>query len=285
MNNLPTELVLSVFPGVDLLGRAFTATGQFAVVTGPDPVVGGCVTELKAAVNIRGRFDGLIGGPPCQGFSCANIQRTNAKHPSVIHSRKMLREYVRLVEQFGPEWFVCENVPGVPDIRVKGYRVQRIAISDEECGGSQVRFRHVQFGSRKGDIIRPERVNDRGRNGKNSRRGRKAYAITTKQNSKHLRFADHCRKQGLPGSLKLPGWTKDAKFKAVGNGVPLSIGTALAWAVICRSQPTDSDCPCGCGRVLTGNQTSALDSCRKRLQLDRQRVRCFIDRSGYYAET
>ena len=58
------------------------------------------------------------GGPPCQGLSCANTKRIDASHGIVIHSRNMLREFVRLAEQFEPDWFLCENAPIVPDIRV-----------------------------------------------------------------------------------------------------------------------------------------------------------------------
>lgn len=275
------ELVLSLFPGVDLLGRAFTETGQFSVVLGPDPIVGGDVRDF---VGVPGRFDGLVGGPPCQGWSAGNRHRTNPKHHSVRNSVAMLREFVRVTEQSKPDWFVCENVPAVPDIRVAGYTVQRIPISDQECGGKQIRMRHIQFGSRRGHVIRPERVNDRSRNANKPARGRRPIAVTTKQNSQHLRFTDHCKKQGWPG-LKLPGWHKTAKFKAVGNGVPKSIGLAIAWAVVNRCAPTSDDCPCGCGRVLKGTQTSALDSCRKRLQLDRERIRPFVDRNGYYPES
>ncbi len=67
------ELVLSLFPGVDLLGRAFSAAG-YTVVAGPDPIVGGDIRDFAGVI---GRFDGVIGGPPCQGFSAANTQRTN----------------------------------------------------------------------------------------------------------------------------------------------------------------------------------------------------------------
>ena len=55
-------LVLSVFPGIDLLGLAFEQEG-FTVVRGPDPIWGG---DVKTFHPPAGRFDGVIGGPPCQ---------------------------------------------------------------------------------------------------------------------------------------------------------------------------------------------------------------------------
>jgi len=60
-----TQLVLSLFPGIGLLDRAFEEEG-FCVVRGPDLLWGGDIKRWHAP---RGRFDGIIGGPPCQCFS------------------------------------------------------------------------------------------------------------------------------------------------------------------------------------------------------------------------
>ena len=269
------NLVLSLFPGVGLLDRAFSEAG-FCVCAGPDLVTGGDIREFRG---VAGKFDGVIGGPPCQGFSKANIHRGDSSHESVINSREMLRQFVRVVEECEPAWFLCENVPSVPDIRVtlrsRFYHVQRVVISDAECGGSQIRFRHVQFGHRDGLVIRPKRVTSRRRSGP------APVAITTKPSAKSQTFAKQCRKQGLKETLKLPGWSKEAKFRAVGNGVPLTIGRSLAAAVACAGQRVESDCPCGCGRQLTGKQKSATAACRKRLQRDRDGARPVVSIDGY----
>lgn len=58
-------LVLSVFPGVDLLGRAFEEEG-FTVVRGPDVLWGGDIRRFRPPAGV---FDGVIGGPPCQAHS------------------------------------------------------------------------------------------------------------------------------------------------------------------------------------------------------------------------
>jgi DNA (cytosine-5)-methyltransferase 1 len=55
-------LVLSLFPGIGLLDRAFKAEG-FTVVLGPDVLWGGDIREFRPPA---GRFDGIIGGPPCR---------------------------------------------------------------------------------------------------------------------------------------------------------------------------------------------------------------------------
>lgn len=269
-------LVLSLFPGVGLLDRPFIEAG-FCVCAGPDAITGGDVRDF---VGIPGRFDGLIAGPSCQGFSSANPQRTNDSHPSVQNSREMLRQTCRIILECRPEWFLIENVPGVPDVRVDGYSVQRVPISDFECGGCQHRNRHVQFGSRVGDIIRPKRVNDCSRNRK---KGRRPKAVTTKTD-RNIDFPDLCRKQGLPGPLQLPGWTKSAKFRAIGNGVPISIGRSLAAAVLCRAPGNSAtDCECGCGRSVSSRAQTATPSCRKRKQLSAN-PRPFVDVHGYHPQ-
>lgn len=62
MNN---DLALSLFPGIGLLDMAFEEAG-FCVVRGPDVLWGGDVKRFHPPA---GRFDGIIGGPPCQAFS------------------------------------------------------------------------------------------------------------------------------------------------------------------------------------------------------------------------
>ena len=55
------SLVLSLFPGIGLLDRAFELEG-FCVVRGPDLLWGG---DIKTFHPPAGVFDGVIGGPPC----------------------------------------------------------------------------------------------------------------------------------------------------------------------------------------------------------------------------
>lgn len=53
-----------------------------------------------------GKIDVVIGGPPCQGFSNANRQKTNA----VSENNRLVKEYVRAVCELKPDIFVMENV-------------------------------------------------------------------------------------------------------------------------------------------------------------------------------
>ena len=268
-----SELVLSLCPGIGLLDRAFAAAG-FCIVQAADKITGGDVRDFRG---VPGRLDGIVAGPPCQGFSAANSYRKDDDHYSVQNSRDMLQQTCRIITECQPEWFLIENVPRVPYVRIAGYTVQRIPITDQECGGVQLRSRHVQFGSRSGHVIRPERVNDSSRNRK---KGRPAKALTTKT-ERWKDFPDVCRRQGLETPIELPGWTRIAKVKAVGNGVPLRMGRALAAAIVDRAGPRDSDCLCGCGRQVSGKQLTATASCRKRKQLS-SIPKPWIDVDGYH---
>lgn len=268
------ELVLSLFPGVGLLDRAFVEAG-FCVVQAQDKITGG---DIRKFSGVLGRLDGIVAGPPCQGFSVANPHRRKSDHPSVMNSREMLWHTVRIITECQPEWFLIENVPCVPDVRIDGYSVQRIPITDLECGGKQLRSRHIQFGSKNGDIIRPKRVTDLTRNRK---KGRKMKSVTTKTD-RWTDFPDLCRRQGLDEPLQLDGWFRTAKFKAVGNGVPLRMGKILAEAVLCRAQRNpDADCQCDCGRSVSSRALTALPSCRKRKQLANE-PHPWIDIEGYH---
>ncbi len=253
-----TELVLSLFPGVGLLDRMFVAAG-FCVVQAADKITGG---EIRDFAGVRGRIDGVIAGPPCPGFSVANNKyRNDDDHHSVINSRECLQHTCRIITECEPEWFLIENVPCVPDVRIAGYAVQRIPITDRECGGKQLRSRHIQFGSRKGDIIRPQRVIEL------KRTGRKRKSVTTKTD-KWTTYPKLCRLQGLDQPIKLDGWYRTAKFKAVGNGVPLRMGKILAEAVVLRARrEPETDCQCDCGRSVSARALTATDACRKRKSL------------------
>lgn len=96
-------LVLSLFPGADLLGMAFEAEG-FAVVRGPDMLMGGMVQAFEG---IAGAFDGIIGGPPCQMFSeaCKGQQALG---------QNLIPEFERIVGESEPAWWVMEEVYHAP---------------------------------------------------------------------------------------------------------------------------------------------------------------------------
>lgn len=247
-------LVLSLFPGIDLLGRGFEAAG-FCVVRGPDLLWGG---DVRGFCPPAGRFDGVIGGPPCQDFS------RKRREPATGYGVEMLAEFVRVVEAAAPAWWLMENVPGVPDVRIEGYSWQRLDIRASSFGLKQRRLRHFQFGDRAGRVLVLDRAPVVA--------ATEACALASEGRLQGRRgWAEFCALQGLAEPLDLPGMTRAARYRAVGNGVPLPVATALGEAVR-DLQPAGSVrvCGCGCGRPVSGRATYARASCRKRMQRRRE---------------
>lgn len=249
-------LVLSLFPGIDLLGRGFEAEG-YCVVRGPDLIWGG---DIRAFHPAYGKFDGVIAGSPCQDFSRARRSAPTG------YGVEMLNEFTRCVTEARPAWFLLENVPTVPNIAVDGYTVQRFDLNARECGMSQSRLRHFQFGSRKGLVIVPARGKPIG--------DQSQICLATEGARKDRRaFSDFCQEQGLPRDFALPGMSIKAKYRAVGNGVPVPMARVIARAIRTANRRAADVrlCLCGCGRIVNGKQQSALPACRKRLE---RRRRC-----------
>lgn len=245
------ELVLSLFPGIDMLGQAFEAEG-YCVLRGPDPAIGtGDIRRFHAPPR---KFRGIIAGSPCQDFSTVN--RTPGEY-----SREMLDEFIRIVLETSPYWWMLENVATVPDIEIAGYSHQRIDARACEFGSKQNRIRHFQFGC-KGDKIlcleRPDRQH----------RPKERCCLASEGTKKNRRpFGRFCALQDLPTDFKLPYFTNQARYRAVGNGVPIKMGRAFAAAI--RDNLFDAEdvtvCACSCGRGVTGKQKTATMACRQRL--------------------
>lgn len=63
---------------------------------------------LKATLELKdGELAGIIGGPPCQGFS--SIGRNDRADPR----NELFVEFFRLVAESSPRFFLAENVPGI----------------------------------------------------------------------------------------------------------------------------------------------------------------------------
>ncbi len=240
------QLVLSLFPGIGLLDMAFEEAG-FCVVRGPDLLWGGDVDRFHAPV---GRFDGVIGGPPCQAFSrLRHIVEANgyATAPNKIP------EFERIVAESAATWFLMENVEDAPVPAVPGYGVTPVMLRDVWVGGETNRLRRFSFGLRGSQAPRfeietlalhrpdpeqaalasggmcavPVAVGGSGKKKISARSAMRNRGYKTARD-----FASHCRLQGLPADFDLPPFTTAAKVKAVGNGVPLPMGRAVAAAVV-----------------------------------------------------
>lgn len=217
-----TPLVLSLFPGADLFGRAFEAEG-FCVVRGPDVLWGGDVRDFRAP---PGRFDGIIGGPPCQTFSSAAFTGTGAVN--------LIPEFLRIVEEAQPTWAVMENVPGV-EAHAPAWEYTRL--SDWDCGGNTQRTRLFYFYG-----LPPAPAPE-------ARPGRGEYSVIAtnwKRRTPRQRFVGHeelsaqdaARLQGFPefANDMRAAWPAELSRRAhqvmcvhlLGNGVPLAMGRYVA---------------------------------------------------------
>jgi DNA (cytosine-5)-methyltransferase 1 len=240
-------LVLSLFPGIGLLDMAFEFEG-FCVVRGPDVLWGG---DIRAFHPSAGRFDGVIGGPPCQAFSrLAHMVRQNGYEPKFGN---LIPEFERCVKEAAPRWFVMEEVPDAPVPAVGGYNVDARFLNNRWLGQTANRLRRISFGVRAdtshwrvlpiecealmpvefehaatGGSAREVPVAIGGSGKRKGRDGRSRMPFNSKSSDA---FREVCRKQGLPEDFDLPPFTVSAKCQAVGNGVPLPMGRAIARAV------------------------------------------------------
>lgn len=102
------------------------------------------------------KFDVLIGGPPCQGFSISNTKTRNLQNPQ----NTLLLKYIDFVYLLKPKFFVIENVAGLEsfeggkyvesvkqDLISAGYYVKHCVLNAADFGVPQVRNRIFIIGS------------------------------------------------------------------------------------------------------------------------------------------
>lgn len=238
-------LVLSLFPGIGLLDRAFEEEG-FCVVRGPDLLWGGDVRRFHPP---SGRFDGVIGGPPCQAFSSCSGGTSTAEN--------LIPEFLRVVREARPAWFVMEEVVQAPDPIIAPYKVWNVEINNREIdrgdgiGEEQSRERRISFGAldhriadrygadgfnfSRAVLLNPIKAGCFTANGTQWEPGVDTKRGRLRGRSRSVRtwaeFKRGCRLQGLPEDFDLPGFTAEAAIRAIGNGVPLPLGRAVARAV------------------------------------------------------
>lgn len=231
-------LVLSLFPGVGLLDRAFEEVG-YCVVRGPDVLWGGDVHKFHPPAR---RFDGVIGGPPCQAFSELNkMVRQNGNDACFGN---LIPEFERVVAEAAPRWFLMENVKAAPLPAVHGYGVHSFLLNNRQLGEVQSRLRRWSFGYR-GERRRLEVetvVFESEEAAPACTReciipGNIAKRMDREERTEYRRknrptFERLCELQGLPADFDLPPFTEYAKRIAVCNGVPIPMGRAMAQAVI-----------------------------------------------------
>ena len=101
--------------------------------------------------------DVVVGGFPCQGFSQANLRRTASDERNQIYL-----EFLRVVRDKQPKWFLAENVRGIlsldkgravqrieSDFASAGYRISKQLFNASDFGVPQNRQRVIIAGTRK----------------------------------------------------------------------------------------------------------------------------------------
>jgi DNA (cytosine-5)-methyltransferase 1 len=234
-----------LFPGIGLLDMAFEAEG-FCIVRGPDLIFGG---NIKSFNPPSGRFDGVIGGPPCQAFSRLRHLVKSLYGEDRIKPN-MIPEYERVVRAVAPAWFVMENVPDAPEPCVPGYVVKSTMVNNRWLGAEQNRARRFSFGTLDGLRLQveteltlanptweptvcataggrrvPVKQGGSGKVKKTWQGGALSHETTRP-------IGVMCALQGLPADF-LDGtpFTLEGKRIMIGNAVPLPMGRAVAKAV------------------------------------------------------
>lgn len=259
------DLVLSIFPGLDLFGMAFEGEG-WCVVSGPDVCWGRDVRTFHPPAGV---FDGIIGGDPCQSHSTlANLVRAKGLEPRF---GDLTPEFQRVVEEAQPRWFLRENVRAAPDIAPEGYAVHSFLLcnswldSGNGFGEEQIRQRRFWFGVRGAEqpvdlrqwiqmaalglpkasgVVagHGEAPGTRGKMKRQVTEKKRWHSVTGAHTCKERPKGGHGERYTLQDMLRLQGLPEDAldeapftmqgKRKLVGNGVAISTGRALARAVL-----------------------------------------------------
>lgn len=221
-------LVLSLFPGIGMLDKGFEEEG-FCVVRGPDLLWGGDIRRFHPPY---GRFDGVIGGPPCQKFSpIGNVNRSRWGEDSVMPD--LIPEFRRCVLEASPEFWVMENSPrAYGPFDGERYEQHLIHLDSQWLGEQQARRRcfwsnlrlHVEVLA----LVPPVSGSERAVSSLGSV---DYHGSRAKEPSRDL--GRMLELQGFPRDwLDHSPFTMQAKKKMVGNGVPLAMSRAIARAVV-----------------------------------------------------
>ena len=261
-------LVLSLFPGIGLLDMAFEQEG-FTVVRGPDVLWGGDIRRFYPPAGVFDGVIG--GPPCQSFSRLAIMTRSNGHEPTFGNLIPEFERCVGEAQPrwFLMENVKDAPVACVHGYATQTYLVNNRWFADDGLvGAEQNRKRRLSFGTSEGrplewDVALFEHTNvaggDTSSDGGGVMRGRRPWTVTERMgrggnlrdrwakriapavtaghggdSSKQYVYSleDACELQGLPRDFTehMP-FRKDAKLKAVANGVPLPLGRAIARAV------------------------------------------------------
>lgn len=180
--NPPAPVLAELFAGVGSVARGFAAGGAMRVgyLNDVDPVARETYLANTRAAGAASRYDladvrdvtpdrvleragvdrvtGVLGCPPCQGWSAAGSRRTDDERNG------LLSDYFRLVRGLDPVFFVMENVPSVsarPELGAEldslggRYRLWRGVLNAASYGVPQTRQRTIVIGYREDTGVVP----------------------------------------------------------------------------------------------------------------------------------
>jgi DNA (cytosine-5)-methyltransferase 1 len=164
--NLGSLKVVSLFSGCGGLDLGFTRAGfELVYANDNNPVVWETFEKNhKVAIDKRSLFEiksseipssnGIIGGPPCQSWSLAGKMRGASDERG-----QLFYEYVRVLREKNPDFFLAENVPGIVStthikefeailkkLAAIGYRITYRVVDARDYGIPQERRRVIIIG-------------------------------------------------------------------------------------------------------------------------------------------
>lgn len=121
--------LVELFAGAAGLAQGFCQTGRFEVVALSDVESNAKITFEENYPGLNGNYlckdiadltvkelldcadgryiSGVLGGPPCQGFSLAGLKKSDDER------NKYIKDYVRFVKALEPDFLLMENVPQI----------------------------------------------------------------------------------------------------------------------------------------------------------------------------
>lgn len=126
------------------------------------------ILEPKSVVPKGIQIDGIIGGPPCQGFSLSG--KRDPKDPR----NSLFMDFIRFIKEIQPKFFMMENVPGILSMKTAngvhvkdlileeynkaGYNATYKILNAAEYGVPQSRTRVIFIGIKKDLFFEPNKL-------------------------------------------------------------------------------------------------------------------------------
>jgi DNA (cytosine-5)-methyltransferase 1 len=165
--------VLDLFCGMGGLSSGF-AKREFSILGVDNSSVAGKTYEKNGFGKFRqkdlkhskvvGKYQVLLGGPPCRPWSSVNTVKRERSH----RDYRLLGAYFKHVERIQPKVFVLENVPAVKNsgtfewwarrAEKLGYSIMRTIVTYSDFGAATKRRRFIAIGVMKGDKKETEKI-------------------------------------------------------------------------------------------------------------------------------